>query len=204
VIEAVWQCGRRDREPRAAAAPAGGLFLEWSGAGEVQDSAVESGPVHEDRWAYSKIWQITRRLLYQNRWIYLFLMLWPFGMAAILLVPAASRRPTMCSPSCTRSASTGLGLVAFTGSACWAMSSAPAASPGAVARGQPAAIFLRLGQRSVAAAGALRGQFCGERNRPLCGHPIDRRLFCSPWPWHNWSWECGRRPRLSSSPPGCP
>ena len=39
--------------------------------------------------AYSKTWQITRRLLYQNRWIYLFLMLWPFGMAAILLAPAA-------------------------------------------------------------------------------------------------------------------
>jgi hypothetical protein len=39
--------------------------------------------------ARSKIWQITRRLLYQNRWIYLFLMLWPFGLAAILLVPAA-------------------------------------------------------------------------------------------------------------------
>ncbi|HET6217985.1 MAG TPA: hypothetical protein VFE27_13260, partial [Acidobacteriaceae bacterium] len=37
----------------------------------------------------SKIWLITRRLLLQNRWIYLFLMLWPIGMAAILLVPAA-------------------------------------------------------------------------------------------------------------------
>ena len=40
-------------------------------------------------WTMSKTWQIARRLLYQNRWIYLFLMLWPFGMAAILLVPAA-------------------------------------------------------------------------------------------------------------------
>ncbi len=64
-----------------------------------------------------KIWPITRRLLLQNRWIYLFLMLWPFGMAAILLVPAG--RPdlddvlSIVHQECLY----GLGLVAFTGSA---------------------------------------------------------------------------------------
>ena len=25
----------------------------------------------------NKVWQISKRLLYQNRWIYLLLMLWP-------------------------------------------------------------------------------------------------------------------------------
>lgn len=65
----------------------------------------------------TKIWPITRRLLLQNRWIYLFLMLWPFGMAAILLVPAG--RPdlddvlSIVHQECLY----GLGLVAFTGSA---------------------------------------------------------------------------------------
>src|SRR5580704_7661591 len=65
----------------------------------------------------SKIWEITRRLLYQNRWIYLMLMLWPFGMAAILLVP--SPRPdiedvlSVLHQECLY----GLGLVAFTGGA---------------------------------------------------------------------------------------
>src|SRR6202021_2780302 len=65
----------------------------------------------------SKIWQIARRLLYQNRWIYLFLMLWPFGMAAILLVPAAKPEiddvPSIVHQECLY----GLGLVAFTGGA---------------------------------------------------------------------------------------
>lgn len=68
-------------------------------------------------WSLAKIWQITRRLLYQNRWIYLFLMLWPFAMAAILLVPTG--RPdiddvlSIVHQECLY----GLGLVAFTGSA---------------------------------------------------------------------------------------
>src|SRR5271155_1668966 len=67
--------------------------------------------------AYSKIWQITRRLLYQNRWIYLFLMLWPFGMAAILLVPAARPEIDDLLSILHQESFYGLGLVAFTGSA---------------------------------------------------------------------------------------
>jgi MFS family permease len=66
---------------------------------------------------YSKIWQITRRLLYQNRWIYLFLMLWPFGMAAILLAPAAKPEADDVFSILHQECIYGLGLVAFTGSA---------------------------------------------------------------------------------------
>jgi hypothetical protein len=64
-----------------------------------------------------KIWQITRRLLYQNRWIYLFLMLWPFAMAAILLLPAARPEPDDVLSILHQECLYGLGLVAFTGSA---------------------------------------------------------------------------------------
>jgi hypothetical protein len=67
--------------------------------------------------AMSKIWQITRRLLYQNRWIYLFLMLWPFGLAAILLVPAAKPDIDDVLSVLHQECLYGLGLVAFTGSA---------------------------------------------------------------------------------------
>ena len=67
--------------------------------------------------AVSKIWQITRRLLYQNRWIYLFLMLWPFGLAAILLVPAAKPDIDDVLSILHQECLYGLGLVAFTGSA---------------------------------------------------------------------------------------
>ena len=66
---------------------------------------------------YLKIWEITRRLLYQNRWIYLFLMLWPFGMAAILLVPAAKPETDDVLSILHQECLYGLGLVAFTGSA---------------------------------------------------------------------------------------
>ena len=65
----------------------------------------------------SKIWQIARRLLYQNRWIYLFLMLWPFGMAAILLVPAATPEIEDVLSIVHQECLYGLGLVAFTGGA---------------------------------------------------------------------------------------
>jgi hypothetical protein len=65
----------------------------------------------------SKIWQIARRLLYQNRWIYLFLMLWPFGMAAILLVPAAKPEIDDVLSIVHQECLYGLGLVAFTGGA---------------------------------------------------------------------------------------
>jgi MFS family permease len=64
-----------------------------------------------------KTWQIARRLLYQNRWIYLFLMLWPFAMAAILLVPAAKPELDDVLSILHQECLYGLGLVAFTGSA---------------------------------------------------------------------------------------
>jgi hypothetical protein len=67
--------------------------------------------------AMSKIWKIARRLLYQNRWIYLFLMLWPFGMAAILLVPAAKPEIDDVLSILHQECLYGLGLVAFTGGA---------------------------------------------------------------------------------------
>jgi hypothetical protein len=65
----------------------------------------------------SKIWLIARRLLYQNRWIYLFLMLWPFGMAAILLVPASKPEIDDVLSIVHQECLYGLGLVAFTGGA---------------------------------------------------------------------------------------
>jgi MFS family permease len=65
----------------------------------------------------AKIWQITRRLLYQNRWIYLFLLLWPFGMAAILLLPAGKPETEDVLSILHQECLYGLGLVAFTGSA---------------------------------------------------------------------------------------
>jgi ABC-type transport system involved in multi-copper enzyme maturation permease subunit len=37
----------------------------------------------------SKAWQIARRLLWQNRWLFLLLMLWPYCMTAILLAEGA-------------------------------------------------------------------------------------------------------------------
>ena len=64
-----------------------------------------------------KIWQIACRLLYQNRWIYLVLMLWPFGMAAILLVPASAPDVDDVLSILHQECFYGLGLVAFTGSA---------------------------------------------------------------------------------------
>jgi hypothetical protein len=64
-----------------------------------------------------KIWLITRRLLLQNRWIYLFLMLWPIGMAAILLAPAAKPEADDVLSILHQECLYGLALVAFTGSA---------------------------------------------------------------------------------------
>jgi hypothetical protein len=64
-----------------------------------------------------KIWQITRRLLYQNRWIYLFLVLWPFAMAAILLVPSGRPEIDDVLSILHQECLYGLGLVAFAGSA---------------------------------------------------------------------------------------
>jgi hypothetical protein len=67
--------------------------------------------------SWFKIWQITRRLLYQNRWVYLLLMLWPFGMAAILLAPAAKPETDDVLSILHQECLYGLALVAFTGSA---------------------------------------------------------------------------------------
>jgi hypothetical protein len=64
-----------------------------------------------------KIWEITRRLLYQNRWLYLLLMLWPFGMAAILLVSSGKPETDDVLSILHQECLYGLGLVAFTGSA---------------------------------------------------------------------------------------
>lgn len=64
-----------------------------------------------------KIFEITRRLLHQNRWIYLFLMLWPFGMAAILLLSAGKPDTDDVLSILHQECLYGLGLVAFTGSA---------------------------------------------------------------------------------------
>jgi hypothetical protein len=67
-------------------------------------------------WAV-KIWEITRRLLHQNRWLYLLLMLWPLGMAAILLLSAGQPEPEDVLSILHQECLYGLGLVAFTGSA---------------------------------------------------------------------------------------
>ncbi|HTZ59781.1 MAG TPA: hypothetical protein VMB49_16850 [Acidobacteriaceae bacterium] len=67
--------------------------------------------------AWPKIWQITRRLLYQNRWIYLLLMLWPAGMAAILLAPQTRPEIEDVLSVLHQECLYGLALVAFTGGA---------------------------------------------------------------------------------------
>jgi hypothetical protein len=64
-----------------------------------------------------KVWEITRRLLYQNRWLYLLLMLWPFGMAAILMLSASKPETDDVLSILHQECLYGLGLVAFTGSA---------------------------------------------------------------------------------------
>ncbi|MGC2402251.1 MAG: hypothetical protein WA510_20830 [Acidobacteriaceae bacterium] len=66
---------------------------------------------------WSKVWQIARRLLYQNRWIYLLLMLWPFGMAALLLVPETHPAIEDVLSVLHQECLYGLALVAFTGGA---------------------------------------------------------------------------------------
>jgi ABC-type transport system involved in multi-copper enzyme maturation permease subunit len=67
--------------------------------------------------SWLRIWQITRRLLYQNRWIYLLLMLWPFGMAALLLLPETNPASEDVFSVLHQECLYGLALVAFTGGA---------------------------------------------------------------------------------------
>ena len=106
MIEAVWNAGGEIVSLAPLRRRLEDLFLEWLARGETCE-----------RSAMSKIWLITRRLLYQNRWIYLFLMLWPFGIAAILLVPAAKPEIDDVLSILHQECLYGLGLVAFTGSA---------------------------------------------------------------------------------------
>ena len=122
-------------------------------------------------WTMSKTWQIARRLLYQNRWIYLFLMLWPFGMAAILLVPAAKPETEDVLSILHQECLYGLGLVAFTGGALLGneQRSRRIASvlSRAVSRRQ---YFFALVSAAWLPVGALRSQFCDQWNRASCGH----------------------------------
>jgi hypothetical protein len=64
-----------------------------------------------------KIWEIARRLVYQNRWVYLLLLLFPFGMAAILVVPEAHPAVEDVLGVLHQECLYGLALVAFTGGA---------------------------------------------------------------------------------------
>jgi hypothetical protein len=64
-----------------------------------------------------KIWWIVERLLWQNRWLFLLLMLWPYAMALVLLLPRdapdAADVVSMLHQECLY----GLALVAVNGSA---------------------------------------------------------------------------------------
>ena len=119
----------------------------------------------------SKIWQIARRLLYQNRWIYLFLMLWPFGMAAILLVPADRPETGDVLSILHQECLYGLGLVAFTGGALLGneQRSRRIASvlSRAVSRRQ---YFFALVSAAWLPLGALRTQFRDQWVCSLCRH----------------------------------
>jgi hypothetical protein len=64
-----------------------------------------------------KIWQIARRLFYQNRWIYLLLFLFPIGMALLLMVAGEPPAPEDVVSILHQECLYGLGLVAFTGGA---------------------------------------------------------------------------------------
>lgn len=64
-----------------------------------------------------KAWQIARRILRQNRWLFLFLLLWPWGMIALLLIPAGSTSHGDVLSILREECFYGLALVAFTGSA---------------------------------------------------------------------------------------
>lgn len=64
-----------------------------------------------------KAWQIARRILRQNRWLFLFLLLWPWAMDAILLIPAGAASHGDLLSILREECLYGLALVAFTGSA---------------------------------------------------------------------------------------
>lgn len=64
-----------------------------------------------------KSWQIARRILRQNRWLFLFLFLWPWAMSALLLVPSGTTSHGDILSMLREECFYGLALVAFTGSA---------------------------------------------------------------------------------------
>ncbi len=153
---------------------------------------------------YSKIWQITRRLLYQNRWIYLFLMLWPFGMAAILLVPAAKPEADDVLSILHQECLYGLGLVAFTGSALLGNEQRSRRIATVISRAvSRRQYFFALLSAAWLPLAVYVASFLVSGSA-LFAAVQSRRLFSLPSPWRNWCWECGLRLRLSSSPPGYP
>jgi hypothetical protein len=63
-----------------------------------------------------KVWQIARRLLAQNRWLYFFLILWPLVLAAIFLLPGSSPSADDIAAILHQECIYGLALVVFSGS----------------------------------------------------------------------------------------
>jgi hypothetical protein len=60
---------------------------------------------------------IARRLLWMNRWLWLLLLLWPWGMAAMLLAGGLHPAPEDVEAALEQQCIYGLGLVAFAGGA---------------------------------------------------------------------------------------
>jgi hypothetical protein len=61
--------------------------------------------------------RIARQLLWANRWLWLLLVLWPWGMAAVLLVGGLHPSPEDVEALFAQQSIYGLALVAFTGGA---------------------------------------------------------------------------------------
>jgi hypothetical protein len=61
--------------------------------------------------------QIAWRLLWANRWLWLLLVLWPWGMAAVLLAGGLQPAPEDVEAALAQQSLYGLALVAFTGGA---------------------------------------------------------------------------------------
>jgi hypothetical protein len=64
----------------------------------------------------AKIWGISRRLVMQNRWLYLFLILWPLLIASVFLISRSSSSEDDVAATLHEECIYGLALVAFTGS----------------------------------------------------------------------------------------
>src|SRR5690349_16134118 len=61
--------------------------------------------------------RIARQLLWMNRWLWLLLVLWPWGMAAMLLAGGLHPAPEDVEAALEQQSIYGLALVAFTGGA---------------------------------------------------------------------------------------